>query len=100
MLKRLLFVIVICLTLGLGVSIASADDCLMCAKDSTDKCAEHQQCRGTRAHCRSIGCKITGTSSCSTAANVKICSSVAGELEPMMSHRDYGMTFESPCALR
>ena len=53
---------------------AYAEDCLLCGHDSKDGCAGAQQCRGSREHCKSIGCEITGTGSCSTAANVKICS--------------------------
>jgi hypothetical protein len=57
------------------VSVAPvAEDCFNCSKgDSTDDCKGFDQCRGTREHCRKIGCKIVGTASCSTAANVKIC---------------------------
>ena len=79
------FAILVGLAALLIPSIALAEDCLLCGKDSTDTCAGAQQCRGTREHCRSIGCKITGTGSCSTAANVTICSSAWREdLEPVM----------------
>jgi len=64
-------------------AVAVAEDCLLCGQDSTDKCDGASQCRGTREHCKSIGCKISGTGSCSTAANVKICE--LGEAGPMMS---------------
>lgn len=47
--------------------------CLMCSSSSTGACAGAKQCVGTRKECRKKGCKITGTSSCSTAANVKKC---------------------------
>ena len=50
-----------------------SETCLMCARDSTGRCAGASQCRGTRKECRARGCKITGTASCSKAANVKIC---------------------------
>ncbi|MFT7582465.1 MAG: hypothetical protein ACI9MR_004147 [Myxococcota bacterium] len=56
-----------------------AEDCLMCGSSSTDKCDGAGQCKGTRKHCKSIGCKITGTSSWSTSANVKVCKSCNGE---------------------
>ena len=55
-------------------SVALAGDCFLCARDSSGSCAGAQQCRGTRDSCRKSGCKISGTASCSTAANVKICS--------------------------
>jgi len=51
------------------------ETCFNCSKsDSKDKCKGFDQCRGDRKHCQKIGCKIVGTGSCSTAANVKICS--------------------------
>lgn len=73
-------------------SVALAETCFLCGSDSTDGCAGAQQCRGTRESCRDAGCKISGTASCSTAANVKICASGEGvgegvwrpDLEPVM----------------
>lgn len=47
--------------------------CLLCGSGSTGACSGARQCRGSRKACRAKGCKITGTGSCSTAANVKIC---------------------------
>lgn len=47
-----------------------AEDCLLCGSGSSNGC---QQCRGDRKSCEAKGCKISGTGSCSTAANVKIC---------------------------
>lgn len=47
--------------------------CFMCSRDSSGACSGAQQCAGTRKACRKKGCKITGTSSCSSAANVKKC---------------------------
>ncbi|WP_210412810.1 hypothetical protein [Leptospira ognonensis] len=47
-----------------------AEDCLLCGSGSKNGC---QQCRGDRKSCEAKGCKISGTASCSTAANVKIC---------------------------
>lgn len=62
------------------VAPSQADDdllpmatCLMCGSGSTGACSGARQCVGTRKACRAKGCKITGTSSCSTAANVKKC---------------------------
>ena len=54
-------------------AVASAETCFNCSKESTDACAGKQQCRGTRKDCRKKGCKITGTSSCSSAGNVYKC---------------------------
>lgn len=55
-------------------ALAMAEDCFLCGSDSSGACDGARQCRGTREHCREIGCKISGTASCSDAANVKICS--------------------------
>lgn len=48
-----------------------AEDCFLCGNGSTNGC---EQCRGKdRKACEAKGCKISGTASCSTAANVKVC---------------------------
>jgi hypothetical protein len=47
--------------------------CMLCGSGSTGACKGARQCRGSRKACRAKGCKITGTASCSTAANVKKC---------------------------
>lgn len=47
--------------------------CRNCGSGSTGACSGAQQCRGSEKDCRAKGCKDTGYSSCSTAANVKIC---------------------------
>ncbi|HMU83507.1 MAG TPA: hypothetical protein PKE49_10200 [Leptospiraceae bacterium] len=60
-----------------------ADKCVLCGSGSTNGC---QQCRlsngvdnqANRKACESRGCKITGTGSCSTAANVKVCHAPSG----------------------
>lgn len=56
---------------------AFADGCYLCGSGSSNGC---QQCRygdkdtqDKRKACESRGCKITGTGSCSSAANVKVC---------------------------
>jgi hypothetical protein len=67
------------LAFGLGFiapTAIKADGCYMCASGSS--CGN--QCRygssdtqDARKACEKRGCKITGTTSCSTAANVKVC---------------------------
>lgn len=54
----------------------AGDGCYLCGSGSSDGI---QQCRyygsdtfDQRKKCESMGCKVTGTSSCSTAANVKV----------------------------
>lgn len=60
---------------------AMAADCLICTSDSGGSCSGAQYCKagsgGTdsdaRKKCQAAGCKIGGTGSCPTAANVKVC---------------------------
>ena len=57
---------------------AAAALCFNCGSGSSNGC---KQCRArggkdtqkARKYCQSIGCKIVGYSSCSTASNVKVC---------------------------
>lgn len=58
-------------------STAAADGCYLCGSGSASSC---QQCRyggsdtqDARKACEKKGCKISGTASCSSAANVKVC---------------------------
>lgn len=55
---------------------ASADGCYLCGSDSKD---DIQQCKyhgsdtqDQRKVCQKEGCQISGTASCSSAANVKV----------------------------
>lgn len=55
----------------------ASDTCVTCGSGSSNGC---QQCRlpggdnqANRKNCEKKGCKITGTASCSSAANVKVC---------------------------
>lgn len=81
MIKRILRSLVgvlAALTLLLAATPAMADLCYLCGSGSSNGC---QQCKArggkdtgeARKICRKLGCKITGTASCSTAANVKVC---------------------------
>ena len=56
---------------------ALADGCYICASGSSNGC---KQCRygssdtsAARKECEKKGCKVGGTASCSSAANVKVC---------------------------
>ena len=75
--KRILFAAALAVaTMGFGWAPAAlADGCYICTSGSP--C---QQCRWSgsdsqaeRKKCQDAGCKIGGTRSCSTAANVKTC---------------------------
>ncbi|MCA9669858.1 MAG: hypothetical protein KC503_29890 [Myxococcales bacterium] len=79
--KRLISMVagIAALVLVLGTSSSAlAALCFNCGSGSSGGC---KQCRSRsgkdtfkdRKFCKSIGCRITGTSSCSTAANVKVC---------------------------
>lgn len=74
-------------------TMLSADGCYNCASGSS--CGN--QCRygssdtfAKRKECEKKGCKITGTSSCSTAANVKVC------LKPAPKKDFWSSIFEVP----
>ncbi|MDF3818365.1 hypothetical protein P3G55_00555 [Leptospira sp. 96542] len=59
------------MTVFASTTAVFAEDCFLCGNGSTNGC---QQCRGNdRRACENKGCKISGTASCSTAANVKVC---------------------------
>jgi hypothetical protein len=58
---------------------AFADGCYNCSSSSNgcDQCRYGDNKNETwemRRACENAGCKVTGTGSCSTAANVKVCS--------------------------
>ncbi|MCW7468117.1 hypothetical protein [Leptospira kanakyensis] len=68
---RTLVTISFALMMVLGTTSLVAEDCFLCGSGSSNGC---EQCRGKdRKVCEAKGCKISGTSSCSTAANVKVC---------------------------
>lgn len=55
-------------------SAYAADGCYLCSSDSSaDQCKYHgSDTFDQRKKCEAAGCKVTGTASCSTAANVKV----------------------------
>ncbi len=64
--------------LFVAVTPAMADNCYLCGSGSTDACKNYCKYSGpdtfeNRKKCQAAGCKITGTSSCPTAANYKVC---------------------------
>lgn len=71
---------IIILTVGVSLaflsSIASADLCFLCGSGSSCQQCKSPSGKDTsqdRKACENMGCKISGYSSCSTAANVKKC---------------------------
>ena len=66
-----------CLALLLIATPAMADGCYICTSASSNGC---KQCRygssdtsAARKACKARGCVVGGTTSCSSAANVKVC---------------------------
>lgn len=63
---------------ALTPATAWADGCYTCGGGSSDSCKDYCRYSGqdtfaTRRSCDAKGCKISGTSSCPTAANYKVC---------------------------
>jgi hypothetical protein len=61
-----------------SVSAAWADGCYTCGGGSSDACKDYCRYSGqdtfaARKTCESKGCKVSGTASCPTAANYKVC---------------------------
>jgi hypothetical protein len=89
--KRMIFAALLALGAGSATApTAVADGCYICTSGSP--C---QQCRYTgsdtqaeRKKCRDSGCKIGGTKSCSTAANVKTCRASLGVSGPSYADVD------------
>ncbi len=57
---------------------AMADLCFLCGSGSSNGCKQCKSRSGKdtskdRKICKKLGCKVSGTSSCSSAANVKVC---------------------------
>jgi len=75
---------------GAGAREARADGCYICSSGSSSACADY--CRygdddtsEARARCRRMGCRIGGTASCPSAANVTICRAPARSAPPVLA---------------
>lgn len=69
--------------------VAAADGCYICRSGSS--CGQYCRYAGRdsfakRKKCIKAGCKIGGTASCPTAANVRICSGVGGLFDLTPKH--------------
>ena len=71
--------------------VAAADGCYNCSRRS----GNCHQCRYTgrdtwkqRQKCKKAGCVIVGTASCSTAANVRVCSGVGSLFDLTPKHAE------------
>jgi hypothetical protein len=59
--------------------VLSADGCYLCGSGSSSNCRDYCRYSGSdnfenRKKCEKAGCKVSGTSSCPSAANYKVCS--------------------------
>ncbi|EHQ08456.1 hypothetical protein Lepil_3803 [Leptonema illini DSM 21528] len=59
----------------------SADGCYICGSGSTDACRDYCRYSGSdtfdnRKKCEKAGCKVSGTASCPTAVNYKVCNAL------------------------
>lgn len=66
------------LATGAFATEARADGCYICSSGSSASCADYCRYSGSdtqeaRDRCRRMGCRIGGTASCPSAANVTIC---------------------------
>lgn len=77
------------LALSVTVAPAAADGCYICRSGSS--CGQYCRYAGRdtfkkRRACIKAGCKIGGTASCPTAANVRICSGIGSLFDPAPKH--------------
>jgi hypothetical protein len=76
---------ILALILSTGWTLpAAADGCYICNKDSA--CGQYCRYDGKddgdkRKKCTAAGCKIGGTASCPTGANIKVCRADGAPLE-------------------
>lgn len=74
-LKILFMGLILSLTLAF-TSVSAGDKCVNCGSGSScNQCKLDggKDSQANRKKCANMGCKIVGTGSCSTAANVKVC---------------------------
>lgn len=62
----------------LSIGSARADGCYLCGSGSTPQCKDYCRYSGSdtfaaRKECEKRGCKVSGTGSCPTAVNYKVC---------------------------
>lgn len=65
-----------------SVSSARADGCYICGSGSSEQCKNYCRHSGAdtfaaRKECEKRGCKVSGTASCPTAVNYKVCQAPA-----------------------
>ena len=79
--KRRMVMLALGLCISAGVALpatALADGCYICGSGSSDACKNYCRYSGSdtfenRKICEKRGCKVSGTASCPTAVNYKVC---------------------------
>lgn len=78
--------------------VAAADGCYICRSGSS--CGQYCRYAGRdtyakRRSCIKAGCKIGGTASCPTAANVRICSGVGSLFDLTPKHAGFAPLYQT-----
>jgi hypothetical protein len=88
-------------TMRVGVA-AAGDTCFICTRDSGGDCKDAGYCdpggddtAENRKKCQEKGCKIGGTASCPSGANVKLCKALVDSPELETLHALNRIVFES-----
>jgi len=76
---QILLITLLTLTSLVGVNKIFADGCYICGSGSSENCKHYCRYSGSdtfenRKKCEQAGCKVSGTASCPTASNYKVCS--------------------------
>lgn len=76
--RMLLLLTILCGGAFLWTPALHADGCYICGPGSSDACRDYCRYSGSesfdnRKKCEKAGCKVTGTASCPTAVNYKVC---------------------------
>jgi hypothetical protein len=76
--KTLAILLAACALVTLAAPQLFADGCYICGSGSSDSCKHYCRYSGSdtfanRKECEKRGCKISGTASCPTAVNYKVC---------------------------
>ena len=95
--------IVLALVVLMGWTLpALADGCLICSQGSS--CGQYCRYSGpdnaaNRKKCTEAGCKIGGTASCPSGANIKVCSAMAPTDSPLERLREMAALPAVPLSL-
>ena len=70
-----------------SAGVARADGCYLCRSGSScDQCRYgSNDTQDARKACEARGCKVEGTTSCSSAANIKVCTAPRRDQQPVLA---------------